>query len=50
RYRQCFGVDLREKAKVAGKELLEVMQPWVKIYRIDDVAVEDVRKWRWEEE
>ncbi|KAL8926559.1 MAG: hypothetical protein Q9208_002886 [Pyrenodesmia sp. 3 TL-2023] len=50
RYRQCFGVDLREKAEKAGKELLEVMKPWVKIFRIDDVTVEDVQKWRWEEE
>ncbi|KAL8760505.1 MAG: hypothetical protein Q9184_003325 [Pyrenodesmia sp. 2 TL-2023] len=49
RYRQCFGVDLREKAEKAGKELLEVMQPWVRIFRIDDVTVEDVQKWRWEE-
>lgn len=42
-------MDLREKAEKAGKQLLEVMQPWVRIFRIDDVTVEDVQKWKWEE-
>lgn len=50
RYRRCFGVDLRKKAEEAGKQLLEEVQPWVRVFRIDDVVVEDVKKWRWKEE
>lgn len=45
-YQRCFGIDLKEFHKVEEAWPKDYFS-WVFMYKIEDVMVEDIRKFMW---